>query len=133
LKLTANGFPLYISPDDAMPQPIDVTEFLVSAPQTNVFDFTLVKTSVALGISIREYRLRTISMIARRVPNLGEIDLAVTEVSVRGPLCAFGEAFPLSDFLAVSLATGNYVCPVCGRNLEVPDLVVIDVKNSPQV
>jgi hypothetical protein len=98
-----------------------------------MLEIALVKTGVALGISIREYRLLTVSAIARTVGTLGDVDLATTEVRVAGPQCAQGESFSLAEFIACALATGTTACPICGKNVEIAELVVVEKIDISQV
>lgn len=118
-----NGIPFEISKDDSQPAPIDVANVLSAPGVENVLDIKSMNTAVPVMIQLFQYEYTGIKQCIQQLCGQG-VELTNCMPYVKTNSCQHEKAFSLPLYLSDALATGKWVCPICGANAQLQNLVI---------
>ena len=117
-----NGIPFEISKDDSQPAPIDVANVLSAPGVENYFDIKSMNTAVPVMIQLFQYEYVGIKQCLKHLCGT-DIDLSSEKPLVKTNTCLHEKPFSLVLYLSDALATGKWVCPICGADAQLQNLI----------
>jgi hypothetical protein len=128
IQFQLNGILFEISKDDPQPAPIDVANVLSAPGVENILDIKSVNTTVPVMIQLFQYEYTGIKYCIQRL--IGQTDITKNLPYVKTNTCQHEKSFSLVSYLSDSLATGNWMCPVCGADAQLQNLVLTNFNQN---
>ena len=125
-----NGFPIEISGDDPFPQPLDVTSLLNVGAQ-NILDVKMLQCAGPMMFCVREYKYNGLQNVVDTVCGR-HVNLDQEVIYVASRNCEHPAPFQLMPYLSRAFGTGNWNCPVCGRQLDLQSLAAVEAPGREQ-
>lgn len=126
-----NGLNIYeiISERDPCPGPVDITSYVLNAPDLLVANLGLtIRTPVELTINVVEYRTKSISKIANDLAISQGVDSLNRKLLAKGKNCDHNEMFDLNGFICHYLTfNNNSKCPICKKHLNINNISILGV------
>ena len=124
LQFELNGIPFEISKDDPLTSPIDITTVMSPAGVDNLFEVKSLNTAVPLMIQFFQYEYIGLKACISQI--CGSIDITQQTPMVKTNTCKHEQPFSFIAFMSDALATGKWVCPICGSDAQLQNLIVVD-------
>lgn len=130
LLFEVNGIPFEVFKDDSTPSPIDITNVISPPGSNNTIDIKSLNTAVPFMIQIIQYEYIGLRACIQQL--CGGVDITKETPLVKTKTCTHENPFSLIDYMSDALATGKWICPICGSDAQTQNLIVVDSVSTPQ-
>ena len=120
-----NGTAIVVTSEDPNPQSLDISDLVANSTTVN-FDIQSFKTTVPMAISIRDYTLRPVSIIAQALADSAHLTTPVESIKIKGKNCPHNESIFLIDFLSQFYSIKSDACPICKNTIELESVIFIE-------